>query len=135
MRTYLKLFCIALPITIALDASWIGVIATGFYHSMFGLFFTATPNFVAAALFYVFYVLAVIYFALSPALKSRSLGLAIGNGALLGFAAYMTYDLTNLATLTGWPALGAVVDISWGVLLTSVVAGLTYLISTKVFKM
>lgn len=135
MSTYLKLFCLALPITIALDASWIGVIASGFYRSQFGMYFTTIQNFPAAVLFYLLYVSAVIYFAIAPALKARSLTLAVGNAAALGLTAYMTYDLTNLATLAGWSTFGAVVDISWGVLLTSLVAGLTYVIATKVFKL
>lgn len=135
MQTYLKLFCIAFPIGLALDASWIGVIAAGFYHSQFGMYFTTVHNFPAAVLFYVFYTLAIIYFALNPALKSRSLATAIGSGAVLGFTAYMTYDLTNLATLAGWPVFGALVDISWGTLFTTLVAGLTYVVATKVFKM
>ncbi len=47
----------------------------------------------------------------------------------------MTYDLTNLATLAGWPVYGAVIDVVWGTLMTAVSSGLTYLIATKVFKM
>ena len=41
---------------------------------------------------------------------------------LLGVVAYGTYDLTNLATLRGWTAKVAVVDVVWGGLLTSVAA-------------
>ena len=135
MRTYLTLFFIALPIALALDASWIGVIAAGFYHTMFGSFFTTTPNLLAAGLFYVSYTFAIIYFSLIPALKSRSLATAITSGAVLGFTAYMTYDLTNLALLSGWPPFGAFVDIAWGTLFTMLVAGLTYVIATKIFKL
>ncbi len=135
MRTYLKLFCIALPLTLALDASWIGVIAAGFYHSQFGAFFTTTPNFWAAGLFYVLYTLALVYFVVNPALNARSLATATGSGAALGLTAYMTYDLTNLALLSGWPVFAAFVDIAWGTLLTTLVAGLTYLIAIKFFKL
>lgn len=38
---------------------------------------------------------------------------------LFGFFAYLTYDLTNLATLKGWPANIAVVDILWGTFLSA----------------
>ena len=135
MQTYLKLFCFILPISIALDASWIGVIASGFYHSEFGNFFSATPNLAAAALFYILYALALIFLVLEPALKERSLARAVIAGAALGFTAYMTYDLTNIATLTGWPIFGAFVDVAWGTLMTATTSGLTYMIATKVFKM
>jgi uncharacterized membrane protein len=135
MRTYLKLFCLALPISIALDASWIGVIASGFYQSEFGTFFRPDPNFFAGAAFYVLYALALIYFVLKPALEERSLVRAVISGAILGFTAYMTYDLTNMATLVGWPLLGAFVDTCWGTLMTALTSGLTYVVATKVFKM
>ena len=135
MQTYLKLFCLVLPISIALDASWIGVIASGFYRDTFGELFRPDPNLLAAGAFYVLYALALIYFVLKPALDERNLGRAMVAGALLGFTAYMTYDLTNLATLAGWPLLGAAIDTLWGTIMTGVSCGLTYLIATKVFKM
>jgi uncharacterized membrane protein len=36
--------------------------------------------------------------------------------------AYMTYDLTNLATLRGWPPGLALVDTAWGCLATGLAA-------------
>ncbi len=135
MRNYLKLFCLLLPIMIALDASWLGVIAAGFYRQTFGAFFTTPPVLWIGGIFYVLYALSIIFFVLDGALKERSLAKAVVWGALLGATAYMTYDLTNLATLSGWPIYGAVIDVVWGTLMTAVSSGLTYLIATKVFKM
>jgi uncharacterized membrane protein len=43
-------------------------------------------------------------------------------GALFGFFAYATYDLTNLATLKGWPVSIVFIDISWGIVLTAIVS-------------
>jgi len=48
-------------------------------------------------------------------------------GALYGFFTYITYDLTNLATLRDCPVLLSVVDILWGTLLGSTVAVIGYL--------
>jgi uncharacterized membrane protein len=135
MRTYLKLFCLALPISIALAASWMGVIASGFYQSEFGAIFRADPNLFAAALFYILYTLALIFFALDPALKERSLAKAVLWGGALGLTAYMTYDLMNMTMLVGWPLLGTLVDVAWGTLMTAVTAGITYIVATKVFRM
>jgi uncharacterized membrane protein len=135
MRTYAKLFCLALPILIALDASWLGVIASGYYHSAFGAVFRPDPNLFVTAIFYILYTKALIIFVLDGALKERSLGKAMIYGAALGFTAFMTYDLMNLATLAGWPFMGALVDIAWGTIMSGVTAGLTYLIATNVFKM
>ncbi len=52
-------------------------------------------------------------------------------GALFGFVAYATYDLTNLATMKGFTAKVVVVDLAWGALLTAVVAGVTFLICNR----
>ena len=41
-----------------------------------------------------------------------------GIGALLGFFCYMTYDLTNQATLATWSTKITVLDIIWGTFLT-----------------
>ena len=43
-------------------------------------------------------------------------------GAALGFLAYATYDLTNLATLKDWPLRVAMLDIAWGTAMTGVAA-------------
>ncbi len=43
-------------------------------------------------------------------------------GALFGFCAYATYDITNLATLRGWPTSVAVIDLAWGTAATAIAA-------------
>lgn len=134
MTTYLKLFFLALPIMIALDASWIGVIASSFYKANIGSYLSPTPNLFAAFLFYCLYIVGLIYFALGPAIKEHSLKKAIIPAAMLGFISYMLYDLTNVATFSNWPILLAVVDISWGVTITTLTSGLTYILATKIYK-
>ncbi|HRY56849.1 MAG TPA: DUF2177 family protein, partial [Patescibacteria group bacterium] len=61
----------------------------------------------------------------------KSSTLAIQLGAFLGFIAYATYDLTNLATLKNWPLHVTVIDIVWGTFLTGSVSFLSYLILKK----
>ena len=43
-------------------------------------------------------------------------------GALFGIFTYATYDLTNLATLKGWPLAIVLIDILWGAVLSAVVS-------------
>jgi uncharacterized membrane protein len=50
-------------------------------------------------------------------------------GALFGFFTYATYDLTNLATLKGWPLNIVFIDIIWGMVLTGSVSVSGYFIS------
>lgn len=131
---YAKLFLTALPIAIALDAIWILGFALEFYRSQLGSVLADGVIWPAALAFYVFFIIALIVFVLEPALKVKSLKKAVLLGALLGFTAYMTYDLTNLATSTGWTVLVAVIDIVWGTLFTAAVSGLTYIVATRVYK-
>lgn len=133
MKFYIKIFAILFPILVALDVSWIGVIANSFYKHAFGDLLTTTPNYYAAGAFYVLYACALMYFALLPALKEESFVLAFVRGAALGFVSYMTYDLTNMATLTNWPLMLTLVDITWGVVMSAVASGLTYLLSVKLY--
>ena len=70
----------------------------------------------------------MVVFVITPALEKQSLGHALGYGALFGFVAYATYDLTNLATLKDFSTKVVVVDLLWGAFLTAVVASVTYLV-------
>ena len=45
-------------------------------------------------------------------------------GAVLGFVAYATYDLTNQATLRDWPWVVTVADLIWGSFVTGTSAAL-----------
>jgi len=49
-------------------------------------------------------------------------------GLVFGFVAYATYDLTNLATVKGWPLVVTVIDLVWGSVLSLVISLTTYLI-------
>ena len=46
----------------------------------------------------------------------------MASGALLGPIAYSTYDLTNLATLRGWSAKLALINLAWGTIVTRLAA-------------
>lgn len=111
-----------------IDAIWLSVIAKRFYYSQLGSLLLEKPNMVAAVLFYIIYVIGIVIFALNPALSQKSWHSAAGLGALFGFVAYATYDLTNLATIKGFNTTVVVVDMIWGTVLTATVATLAYLI-------
>ena len=111
-----------------LDWIWLGTVAKTFYRSQIGKLLLDKPNMTAAVLFYIIYVVGVVTFVVTPALEKGSLSYAIGRGALFGFVAYATYDLTNLATIKGFTTKVVVVDLAWGAFLTAVVAGVTFAI-------
>lgn len=110
----------------ALDYLWLTRIAIGFYREHIGSLLLATPNFAAAGIFYLFYVIGLVYFAVMPAVSAGSVLTAIFNGALLGLLAYGTYDMTNLATLKGWSLQVSLVDMAWGAFLSATASAAGY---------
>ena len=103
----------------ALDFAWLGWIAKGFYQSQVGAVLLAQPNWTAAMMFYFLYSAGMQIFCVAPALDSGSALEAAALGALFGFFCYMTYDLSNLATLKGWSARLSLVDVLWGAAVTA----------------
>ena len=126
MLIVLRNFLITLVSFFAVDILWLGLVARTFYRNQIGFLLAPRTNWLAAGLFYLFYLVGLSYFVLYPALAQGSWQAALLNGCIFGFMAYMTYDLTNLATLKDWPVLLAVVDIAWGTVLTGVTALLSY---------
>jgi len=104
------------------DTLWLGVVARGFYRAELGDLLAGEVRLGAAVLFYLVYAAGITIFAVLPGIRAESLVTALVMGGLFGFFAYATYDLTNLATLRGWPVRMSVVDIAWGTMLTAVTA-------------
>ncbi|KQZ56740.1 hypothetical protein ASD54_25065 [Rhizobium sp. Root149] len=102
-----------------IDAIWLGVVAKNFYREQLGDMMLPSPNFVVAALFYLFFAVAIVILAVRPGIEAGSIWTSIGYGAILGLAAYGTYDMTNLSTLKGWPVALTIVDLAWGTALTA----------------
>ena len=113
-----------------IDYIWLKYVALSFYRGHIGHLMTDKPNLAIALVFYLVYVVGVIVLAVYPALEKQSWTIALLYGGLLGFVAYGTYDITNLATLKGWPPIVAIVDIIWGTVLTASVATISYFITT-----
>ena len=128
---FFKLYFIALPIFLALDALWLGVITRNFYKEQIGFLMKTNVNWTAALIFYILFIVGLVLFVISPALANGSWTQAILMGALFGLITYATYDLTNLATLKDWPLLVTVVDLIWGAFISAAVSVATYVIVTK----
>ena len=108
---------------LVLDGLWLGLVAQTFYQSQIGFIMTKNPIWAAAIIFYLLYVVGMVVFVVLPGVKEGKLGPAVLRGAFFGLVCYATYDLTNLATLQGWPIAITVVDLIWG----ATVSGLTTL--------
>lgn len=128
----LVVWTVALLIFLALDLVWLGVVAKNLYRQQLGHLLSQDVNWPAAVLFYLVFIAGVVFFVVRPALESGDGMRALTHGALFGFVAYATYDLTNQATMRDWPPLVTVVDLAWGTVLTAAVAYLTWQVSTRV---
>ncbi len=121
-------FIVAFVAFLAVDALWLGLVAPKFYKNQIGHLMAAKPNFTAAAIFYFIFIVGLVYFVLLPALTNESWVTALSNGALFGLVTYATYDLTNMATLRDWPKTMVIVDLTWGIVLSTTVSLLSYFI-------
>lgn len=101
------------------DVLWIGVLMAQHYRDWIGTLMLEQPRMLPAVAFYLLYPVGIAVFAVRPALHSGRIMTALGLGALYGLLAYGTYDLSNLATLKGWPVELALVDLAWGTLLSA----------------
>jgi uncharacterized membrane protein len=124
----------ALAVLIVLDALWLGLVGGRVFRSVLGGMLLDSPRWGAAALFYLFYALGVVVFAVQPGLRSKSWWTALVYGALIGFLAYMTYELTNLATVKAWTNELAAIDIAWGTVLTALAATASFGIAALLGK-
>jgi uncharacterized membrane protein len=120
MVTYIVAYIAAAVAFLAGDMLWLGLVAKNFYRDQLGDMLAPNPSIPAAILFYALFLIGIVIFAIAPGLRDASWKSALVYGALFGFFSYATYDLTNLATLKGWPALLAPVDLAWGTFLTAV---------------
>ncbi|QPC86790.1 DUF2177 family protein [Mesorhizobium sp. NBSH29] len=131
---YLIAYVATAIVFLGLDFIWLSQIAIGFYKSRIGALLMDEPNLGVSAIFYLFYVAGLVYLAVVPALNSGSWTTALVAGAVFGLVAYGTYDITNLATLKGWSVSVSVVDMIWGMCLSSVAATSGYFIASSLVR-
>lgn len=127
----LKLYVVAFVSFLVIDLVWLGVVARSFYRTELGHLMRPNVNWLAAVAFYLIFVAGILVFAVLPAIGRDSFGQAMVLGAFFGLVTYAAYDLTNLATLEGFPVRMVVVDMLWGTVLCAAVSGVTYLASTR----
>ena len=118
-RDFAKHYVITLFVFLILDAIWLGLIARRLYQAQIGFLMAKQPKWAAAGVFYLLFVAGLVVFCVSPAVREGSVGRAAWRAALFGLVTYATYDLTNLATVEGWPLLVTAIDLAWGTALST----------------
>lgn len=126
--TFFKLYLVSLIVFFAIDLVWLGVIAKNLYKEQIGFLMSSDIRWGAAILFYCLYIAGLVFFAILPAFNEGNWSTALLYGAFFGLVCYATYDLTNLATLEGWPMKIVVYDLLWG----SFISGLTSFITFSI---
>lgn len=115
---FLKQWAVGLVAFVAMDLLWIGLLANSFYRRELGPLLRMNgdaldPRLVPACLMYALIVAGLVLFAL-PRARAGSRAEAMAWSALFGVIAYSVYDLTNYATMQGFPLRVAAVDMVWG---------------------
>jgi len=122
MIYYLKLYFASLAVFFAVDMLWLGLVASSFYKKHLGYLMAPTINWYAAIIFYLLFILGILVFVVLPGIKENSLPNTILRAAFFGLITYATYDLTNLATIKEWPLTVTLVDLVWGMVLSTIVS-------------
>lgn len=118
MQTLALRYGVVLLVVVAGDALWLSYFARAMFRPVLGDILLDNPRWSAAVLFYLLYAAGVLMFPIALGGRAGWASAAV-YGALFGFLAYVTYDLTNLATIKAWTLPLALIDIGWGALLTA----------------
>jgi uncharacterized membrane protein len=118
----LKLYGLTALVFFAIDLVWIGVVAAGFYQRHIGHLLRPDVLWAPALVFYLLYIAGLLVFAVLPGLEAGALTRTLALGAFFGLVAYATFDLTCMALLRDFPLLVVVVDLVWGMVLTTLVS-------------
>ncbi len=128
--SFIKFYLLSFFVFFAIDLLWLGVIAKNLYREQIGFLMADEIRWGAALLFYCLYLVGLVFFAIIPAFKQSDWSVALINGALFGLICYATYDLTNLATLKGWPVKIVIYDLIWGTFISASVSWISFSIGT-----
>lgn len=128
MAQLIPLYLATLAAFLIIDLTWLGFVARKIYSRYLGHLMAARTNWAAAIVFYLIFVAGILYFATIPGLEAESLKTALLRGAIYGFITYATYDLTNLATLKGWPLPITLLDMAWGTVLSLTVSTISFFV-------
>lgn len=118
-------------VMVLIDLVWLGVIAKPMYQQGIGHLMAEKPNIAAAIGFYLLFPIGLMIFAILPGATDAGWKNTALLGALFGFFTYATYDLTNLATLKNYPLKLALIDMTWGTLVSALAASTGKLVFTR----
>lgn len=129
MARILVAYVATLVAFVAIDAAYLASIGARLFKSTLGDVLAPNVAVPPAILFYLIFPVGLVIFAVLPALESGRWTSAALFGALLGFFAYFTYDMTNWATIRNWTPTLTIVDVIWGTVLGAAAATVGFLVT------
>lgn len=132
MKSLFVGYLAALAALAVLDALWLGLVSRKFYKARLGQLLLDRPLWSVAILFYLIHAAGIAVFAVPPAVTAGTWTAAVLYGALFGLCVYAAYDITNLATLRGWPITVSRVDLAWGSAVTAASTLVAFLVVRSV---
>ncbi|OYX13148.1 MAG: hypothetical protein B7Z15_08260 [Rhizobiales bacterium 32-66-8] len=127
-------YVVTLVVFLVIDALWLGTMSEKIYRPLLGDILMDGFRKGPAISFYLIYAAGILIFAVVPALKEGSWNTALLWGALFGFFAYATYDLTNYATLRNWGLTITLIDLAWGTFVTAIGATIAYFVASWLLR-
>lgn len=131
MKRYLVAYFVTLIAMVSIDAVWLSTMADRLYRPVMGDMLAPEFSLAPAMVFYLIYPAGLVFLAVRPALRQGALSAAILSGAVMGFTAYATYDLTNQATLIHWSTALTIADLCWGTFLSAIASGAGYWVTAR----
>lgn len=129
MTRYIAAYIATLIVFLAIDFVWLSSTANTLYKPILKDILAPEFRLAPAVVFYFLFPLALVIFGVSAGIRSGNWTDALLYGALFGFFAYATYDLTNQATLKYWETKLTVIDMAWGSFLGGTAATAGFFVS------
>lgn len=129
MTRYIAAYLATLIVFLAIDFVWLSSAANVLYKPILKDILLPEFKIAPALVFYALFPLALVIFGVAAGIRTGNWTDALLYGALFGFFAYATYDLTNQATLRNWETKLTVIDMIWGSFVSGTAATAGYFIS------
>jgi uncharacterized membrane protein len=129
MTRYIAAYLATLIVFLAIDFVWLSSMANTLYRPVLKEILLPDFRLAPAIVFYLLFALGLVIFGVSAGIRSGNWTDALLFGALFGFFAYATYDLTNQATLKNWETRLSVIDMAWGTVVSGAAATAGYFLS------
>lgn len=129
MLRYFAAYVATFVVFIAIDFVWLSSTANVLYKPVLKDILLTDFRLVPAIVFYLLFPLGLVIFGVTAGIRGGNWSDALLYGALFGFFAYATYDLTNQATLRNWETKLTVIDMIWGSFISGTASTAGYLIS------